>query len=75
MTQFWDLIMDIICEDSKYAKIIEIFHLGEAVSTLKFSTYTTVGSMFFWLTLNFDLQRGQIKVEQDFFANDLIQLG
>ena len=47
MTQFRNLIINIICEDSKYAKIIGIFHLGEAVSTLKFSTYTTVGSMFF----------------------------
>ena len=64
MSQFWNLIINVICEDCKNAKIIKRFLLGEALLTLKFSFYTTVGSMLFWLTLHHDLFWGQIEFGQ-----------
>ena len=36
-------------------KKIKRFQWGEAVLTLKFSFYTTVGSILFWLTFHHDL--------------------
>ena len=64
MSQFWNLIINIICEDCKNAKIIKRFQLGEAVLTLKFSFYTTLGSILFWLTLHHDLYWGHIGLGQ-----------
>ena len=45
--QFRILVMNIVCEDSKNAKIIEMLQLGKAVLTLKFNIFTTVGSMLY----------------------------
>ena len=39
MNQFWDLIINIICEDCKNAKIIKRFHLGEAVWKIQLLYY------------------------------------
>ena len=38
---------NIVCEDSKNAKIIEILQLGKAVLTLKFNIFITVGSVLY----------------------------
>ena len=73
MIQFWNIVMNIVCEDSKNAKIIEMLQLGKAVLTLKFNIFTTVGSMLYWLTLASDLFWGQIEVGWNFFGDDINQ--
>ena len=75
MIQFWNLVTNIVYEDPKNAKIIEMLQLGEAVLTLKFYIFTIVGSTLYWLTLTFDLFWGQIEVGYSFVGNDNIQWG
>ena len=55
--------MNIICEDCRNAKIIEILQLGKAVLTLKFNIFTTVGSMLYRLTLT--LAYSEVKLRLD----------
>ena len=69
--QFWNLIMNIIPVDDKNTKIIQKFHVGEAAQTKKSKIFATMGSMYFRLTLPFDLSWGQIEVWQKFFGLNL----
>ena len=73
MILFWNLVMNIVCEDSKNAKIIEMLQLGKAVLTLKFNIFTTVGSMLYSLTLSFDFYWGQTEAGWNFFGDDINQ--
>ena len=63
--------MNIISVDNKNIKIIQEFHVGEAKQTKKSNIFATMGSMYFRLTLPFDLSWGQIEVWQKFFGLNL----
>ena len=65
--------MNIICEDCRNAKIIEILQLVKAVLTLKFNIFTTVGLMYFRLFLPNDFIRAQIEGWPKVFWLDVIK--
>ena len=73
MIQFWNLFINVVCEDSKNAKIIEILQLGKAVLTLKFNIFTTVGSMLYRLILTLAIFWGQNEVGWNCFEDDINQ--
>ena len=71
--QFWKLIINIICKDHKNAKIIKKFQLEEDALTFKIQDFTTVGSLYFWLTLLDDLCWGQFEGGDKIFWINLIK--